>query len=441
MDKQLISEVRKVKKKSDRAVAWYVVGFVIIFALFSSINDLHSDGVALFFLAWIVGSFIAGHVLSDRAKKEREDLEKRYPGYIFDFGKGTAVPKPGYAPPKKSAPSDGRTIGQAAAAKDPEGMHKLRSQAAMAQQAYMKNRNAGAKSSGADAAPFRGVSLSRGTRDLIGDRFVTLLQRDNMRPQAQFAAVLFDLDGPTVEGYEAASWVVDVRNGMAYIQDVRRRPDEALEYYYTPVEYEQIAQAAGKEEKNARFTGITEDNWKEYLPEDEIEKRLRPEVQGRIQLSPSDIMSGADIPVDALYIAVRRTDGGGVCFLRHTSSGWRLFTALSASYEAPEIPPALCSEQSLLEMLRAERYVGIADLRDRLLDPVEERYLTALLVHAFPAGKVGNRFAVSEEQPCAVTVLAGCWTGTIARPAADIPEIRSLYNELTMLCIRGGVMR
>ena len=330
MDKQLTSELQKVKKSYQASATWGLVGMAFTLALIGTAGGGDS-GVTLFFLLLIAGCFVGSQFASKRALKAKTELEMRYPGYVFDFKKGTAVPKPGYAPPKKSAPSDGRTIGQAAAAKDPEGMHKLRSQAAMAQQAYMKNRNAGAKRSGADAAPFRGVSLSRGTRDLIGDRFVTLLQRDNMRPQAQFAAVLFDLEGPTVEGYEAASWVVDVRNGMAYIQDVRRRPDEALEYYYTPVEYEQIAQAAGKEEKNARFAGITEDNWKEYLPEDEIEKRLRPEVQGRIQLSPSDIMSGADIPVDALYIAVRRTDGGGVCFLRHTSSGWRLFTALSAS--------------------------------------------------------------------------------------------------------------
>ena len=432
-------KLKDLMQKMTAAIVFWFLGGAMFIGL---MREYESGDGGLLVLPMIF--VILGIVFYRNFKSQSEKLKKEYPDLILNFKTGKVQKRPGTGytvPVTGGGASDARwnaavarlekMDGKAAAGAVPgkAGMTSVQKAA----DKYLK------KSGDMD---FKGIDYFNVAVDMIKDPFVTLLQKDNPRPQACYMYSLLKLKQPTEEGYESADITVDVRTGMAYIQNFRMNRDETPLYYYTPLDWDEAASYGAMEEypEAAELAKINESNWKDYVPEREMKKRLADFTPGpitgpvpKIADSTKERFRG----MSALYLEETRTDGGGMCFLRRTGSGWRLFTASSVDYFPPQITPAMCTEQTLMEILYGERFAGIADYRDRLLDKNEELFLFEILKKAFPRIPFQGKFAADIGTLTGTTMKGAVWMDGKLMPGVreNSPKI---LHQLTMLGIRGA---
>lgn len=198
-----------------------------------------------------------------------------------------------------------------------------------------------------------------------------------------------------------------------------------------------------RQSRLTRLAGMNQETWRSFIREQE-ERPAFESAYGKapaaIPAAPASAYPPDDM--DGWYISLQLRFGQHLHYLRRLDSGWRLFSASTADPNSPLLYLQFrdCSEENLLAILEGKKFIGQANVFDRLLSTDEYAYLRRLMPKSHPDqrpdGALRTRVDVS---------IYGAWleAGYIKNsrliPAADLPCAAKLESEIDAIARSVGL--
>ena len=129
---------------------------------------------------------------------------------------------------------------------------------------------------------------------------------------------------PEGDGYTVAYVVVDLTCGKLFVESSGPISQEFFttgESMYTPISYNKLHTLAQIYQN--QYINMNESNWKSFVSESEWKQLLPCETTERI--FDESVAEDCKIGIDRLFIGLRQRYGSTYCYLRRTTTGYRLY--------------------------------------------------------------------------------------------------------------------